>query len=483
MILLFFIFSIDPRYHTLDEVAYELDSIATHNPSIVHLDTIGYSTRDSLPIFAMKISDSASTQEDEPAILYIACHHAEEILGIEICMYMIDDLIQNYTIDSTITHWVNNREIWFVPLLNPEGHAVVMNGIDTTWRKNKRDNDNNGIFNLDYDGVDPNRNYDFHWSEGGSSDPSSEYYRGPEPFSENEARAIRDLTLEHHFIFCNTYHSARTGLGEVVYYPWRWSGGYSPDYQFIRQIADSISKSIINDQGTGHYTALPGIGLDGRARNWLYGVCGTFTYCIEVSQTTIQPGWMVDDICERNLAGAYYLLDRVAGSGITGCISDSITGKPLDAEVIIEGHYDPELPPRQSEPQFGRFRRILSPGSYNIEVHHPDYVSKYYENITVEQGSMTELNVSLRDRDYTAVFVYPNPGKGLVYIQLVNPLRITRLKIYDTLGRLLRTFNNPATMVTWNCRDKQNREIPNGVYFIVGETTEENVCQKVIVLH
>ncbi|GAH96518.1 unnamed protein product, partial [marine sediment metagenome] len=268
------------RYHTFDEVAYELDSIANHFSSITLLDTIGYSTCDSLPIFAMKISDNVNVNEDEPEVLYIACHHAEEILGVEICMYMINDLVSNYNIDSTITHWVDNREIWFVPLLNPEGHSIVMELIDTTWRKNKRDNNNNGVFDLDYDGVDPNRNYDFYWSNGGSSNPPSEYYRGPAPFSENENRAIRDFCVSHNFVFCNTYHSARTGLGEVVYYPWRCDGGgYSPDYPFIREVGDSIARRIINDQGNGHYLLLVGLGLDGRARNWLYGVCGTFTYC------------------------------------------------------------------------------------------------------------------------------------------------------------------------------------------------------------
>ncbi|GAI14887.1 unnamed protein product, partial [marine sediment metagenome] len=45
-------------YHTFDEVAYELDSIANHFSSITLLDTIGYSTCDSLPIFAMKIYDT-----------------------------------------------------------------------------------------------------------------------------------------------------------------------------------------------------------------------------------------------------------------------------------------------------------------------------------------------------------------------------------------------------------------------------------------
>jgi len=490
MILLLFIFTIDPRYHTLDEVAYELDSIANNFPSITLLDTIGYSTCDSLPIFAMKISDNADVEEDEPEVLYIACHHAEEILGIEVCMYMINDLISNYNIDSAITHWVDNREIWFVPLLNPEGHSIVMELIDTTWRKNKRDNNNNGIFDLDYDGVDPNRNYDFYWSKGGSSDPSSEYYRGPAPFSDNEAMAIRDLCRAHDFVFCNTYHSARTGLGEVIYFPWREGEYFPPDYYIIRGIADTLSKLIINDQGNGHYMALPGYGVDGRARNWLYGVKGIFSYCIEISTTCIQPGWMVDDICQRNLVGAYYLLERVSTGGITGCIYDSLTGEPLSAEVIINEHYDPNLPPRQSDSDFGRFLRILKAGVYNIEIHKNGYESKFYQNIEVEQDTLTELNVQLKrmggtfimENNDTAISINPNPVRGTVAIQLTNPLYFTSLKMYDIIGRLLKNFDTTTNEIVWHCTDELNRKISNGIYLLVGETNEQVLIIKKVVV-
>ncbi|UCD20174.1 MAG: hypothetical protein JSU64_03285, partial [candidate division WOR-3 bacterium] len=300
MIWLIFLLSIDPRYHTAEEIAYEIDSIANDYSTVTVLDTIGYSTADSLPIFALKISDNPRLDEDEPSVLYIGGHHAEEILGIEICMYMISDLLTRYGVDSAATYWIDNREIWFVPLMNPEGQGVVMTGLDTIWRKNKRDNNNNGFFDLTYDGVDLNRNYDFYWTEGGSPDPPDEFYRGPYSFSENENRAIRDLAFREEFTFCITYHSARYGLTEVIYYPWHWSGGYSADYPFLRTVADSIAKRILRDSGVGYYTALPGEGLEGNARNWLYGICGTFTFCIEVSTTTIQPGWMVDGICQRN---------------------------------------------------------------------------------------------------------------------------------------------------------------------------------------
>jgi len=489
MIWLLFLLTLDPRYHTFDEVAYELDSIANQYSDITKLDTLGYTDIDNIPILALKVSDNVMVEEDEPAILYIGCHHAEEILGIEICMYMIGALMNEYDTDSAITYWVNNREIWFVPLMNPDGHSVVMSHLDTTWRDNKADNNNSGSFELEYDGVDLNRNYDFYWSEGGSSDPSSEFYRGPYAFSEPETRAIRDLALIQNFVFCNTYHSARYGLTEVVYYPWRHAGGYSPDYPHIRVIADTMSKRLIRDNGIGHYTALVGQGLDGTARNWLYGVCGVFTYCIEVSTTTIPPGGMVDDICERNLPGAYYLLERVSGSGITGCINDSTTGEALSAEVIVHGYYDADLPPRRSDTTYGRFCRILKPGIYDIEIRKRGYVPTYRENTVVADGQMTELNVSLvrtggeqpAPSPQKKIKISPNPSTNAVIIQLDQESDFSSLTIYDVLGRMVTDIENPSGQITWRCRDADNREVSEGIYWLVARS-DQIAVQKIVLI-
>ncbi len=490
MIWVIFLLAIDPRYHTAEEIAYEIDSIANDYSAITVLDTIGYSTVDSLQIFALKISDNPLLDEDEPSILYIGGHHAEEILGIEICMYMISDLLTRYGVDSAATYWIDNREIWFVPLMNPEGQGVVMTGLDTIWRKNKRDNNNNGFFDLAYDGVDLNRNYDFYWTEGGSSDPPDEFYRGPYSFSENENRAIRDLAFREEFTFCITYHSARYGLTEVIYYPWHWSGGYSADYPFIRTVADSISKRILRDSGVGYYTALPGEGLDGNARNWLYGICGTFTFCIEVSTTTIQPGWMVDGICERNLPGAYYLLERVEQGGITGCIRDSSTLLPLTAEVVVQGYYDPTLPPRRSDAKYGRFCRILKPGTYTVEIRKSGYVPLRYDSVIVENEQMTELNVTMRrmggetiaPAGQKKIRVSPNPTNANVLIQIDPALNLSLLSIYDIGGRLVRNIQNPARTLLWQGTDEKNRNVATGVYWLLGQGESNTVTQKVVIV-
>ena len=493
MILVFFLLAFDPRYHTHASVMRELDSLTRRYPSIMLLDTIGFTTRDSLNIPAVKISDHPRQDEDEPAVLYVGNHHAEEILGVEIGMYMVNDLVSNYGIDSAKTYWIDNREIWIVPELNAEGHEIVLGGIDTVWRKNKRDNNHNGVFDLDFDGVDLNRNYDFHWDNGGSMDPASENFRGPAPFSENETRAIRDLALAENFVFAISYHSARTGIGEVLYYPWSDPSGYPPDIVFIRQVADSTAKRIVNDAGNGHYWVLIGVGLDGMTRNWLYGVCGTIAFDIEVSRSCQPPGSKVDSICIRNLPGAYYLLSRFESSGITGHIMDTLTGEPLSAEVIVQGYYDPELPARKSDSQFGRFIRILITGYYNITFQKYGYVTKTIDSVKADPNIMTYLNVYLNPMEHETGFIQspgiiiqPNPtGKSIVF-DLGQRLEFMSLKIYDINGRLIKSFYpdprlHRLNIFVWNTLDELGRHVPNGVYVAVGSTPTRKISSKFVI--
>jgi carboxypeptidase T len=495
MILALFLLAFDPRYHTHAAMMRELDSLARSHPSIMMLDTIGLTTRDSLAIPAVKISDHPRLDEDEPAVLFVGNHHAEEILGVEIGMYMINDLISNYGHDSAKTYWIDNREIWIVPMLNADGNGVVVSGLDTIWRKNKRDNNLNGVFDLDYDGVDLNRNYDFHWDYGGSMDPGSENYRGSEPFSENETRAIRNLSYAENFVFAISYHSARTGIGEVLYYPWSDPSGYPPDITFIRQVADSTAKRIVNDAGNGHYWALIGVGLDGMTRNWLYGVRGTIAFDIEVSRSCQPPGLKVDSICLRNLPGAYYLLSRAGLAGITGTILDTLTGQPLIAEVIIEGYYDPELPARTSDPQFGRFLRIVTPGTYDLTLRKAGYVPKKLTGVKVETDAMTRMTIFMNPMEHESgmiqspgIIIQPNPAGKSIIFNLGRGFLPMDLKIYDINGRLIKKFHVESRIeqllnyiFIWDTIDDHGRGVPNGVYVAVGSTSIQKFSSKFVI--
>ncbi|MEO0205411.1 MAG: M14 family zinc carboxypeptidase [candidate division WOR-3 bacterium] len=512
---------IDPRYHTYEEATQELDSITTLYPTITNLDNLGFSTRDSLPIFGIKVSDNPGIKEDEPALLFNGIHHAEELLGCEVCLYLLNDLVSKYGIDSAITYWIDNAEIWIIPILNPEGHNVVTSGIDTIWRKNKRDNNNNGFFDLDSDGVDLNRNYDFNWEQGGSSDPSDEYYRGPYPFSENESRIIRGLSFDNRFVFDVCYHCARTGQGELVYYPWRWGNQFAIDHQFIKRIADTLASKIINDAGNGTYVPIYGYATEGNARNWLYGVCGTFAYTIEVSRSCYPPGYKVDSICIRNLAGAYYVLERTFGSSITGIITDSTTNQPLVAEIRIVDYYDSTLPPRLSDSLFGRYRRIVNPGTYSLQFLKQGYETVTINNVVVPPGMPVIINIRMKPlgveetkNSQSAIRnpkleVFPNPSKNhcVIKFQIPNPndhtnsksqnsnqevtssqYPVASIKIYDITGRVVKSFNhescilNHASGIIWAGDDDTGCKLPTGVYFVCLQSGELELIQKAILL-
>ncbi|MGQ9817661.1 MAG: M14 family zinc carboxypeptidase [bacterium] len=490
---------IDPRYHTYEEMIHEVDSIVALHPGITKLETLGVSTRDSLPILTIKISDNPAIKEDEPAILFNGIHHAEELLGCEVCLYLLNDLVTKYGVDSAITYWINNTEIYIIPILNPEGHNVVMSGLDTIWRKNKRDNNNNGFFDTDSDGVDLNRNYDFNWALGGSGDPSSENYRGPYPFSENETRIIRDLAQENHFVFDVCYHCVRTGQGELVYYPWRWGTQFSIDHPFIKRIADTLAAKIINDAGNGTYVSMYGYATEGTARNWLYGVCGTFAYTIEVSRSCYPPGYLVDSICKRNLAGAYYLLERTFGSSITGIVTDSITNQPLSAEVRLINYYDSTLAPRMSEPLYGRYRRIVNPGTYSIQFLKSGYQTITFDSIVVLPGIPTTLNAKMQslrvEENNNLKNEVKTPHLSLPSTIFRNHLYIdystgnndnAELFIYNISGSIVKQWDKERIKqnkrIIWDGNDNKGRRLPSGVYFVQLKCDYFTLSEKILFL-
>ena len=78
--------------------------------------------------------------------------------------------------DPEIERLISDRELWFVPIQNPDGYDFTFTcGLGAAqvpcdyrvrtaddnrfWRKTLRDNNANGIYGDNQDGVDPNRNY------------------------------------------------------------------------------------------------------------------------------------------------------------------------------------------------------------------------------------------------------------------------------------------------------------------------------------
>ncbi len=413
--------SLDPRYHTYEEIIEELFAYQDSFPEIVMVQEIGQTTgapyQNPIPIYAIKLSNNAAIDEDEPALMFAGQCHAEEVLGVEITMYMIQQIIQMRFVQP-YSIWLQSLEMWFVPTYNPEGLQVVMDDWDVTYRKNKRDNDENGFFNYapggggDVDGVDPNRNYGFNWIHGevlygGSGEEWNDYYRGPYPFSEGGTQAIRALADQQHFIYSINWHSSRTGnFSEKVYYPFNWEEEKAcPDLPLHQSIGESVAELIVNENGVGTYQAYASQGRKGNAHDWFYKAHGTCQLLIECGTQNLQPtnappNYLIDDTCQRCSLGAYWLMNRAIGYNtekamLTGHISDSATGDPLVARYIIEeldaGFFDP----RFSDELYGRYWKPVSPGTYTLRIAKKGYEEELIENVTVNSSAWKIEDVEL----------------------------------------------------------------------------------------
>jgi hypothetical protein len=286
-------------YHTIPEMEALLFKIAADHSDIVRLESIGKSWQNR-DIWAMKVSDNPNVEEaDEPEVYFNSNHHAREWITIEIALYTLEFLTDQYATNTTVINLVNSRQIWVVPTANPDGrvrdgmatgddpaiHSIGSSSNDTTygWRKNMRDNNGDSAFQNWYDGVDLNRNYGYLWgAAGASSDPKYDTYGGPYPFSEPESAAIRNFARQHDFVFAISFHT----YSQLILYPWGWSYENCPDNDVFVSVGNQMHNVITNtalSQFPG-YTVQKSSGLyptAGSDDDWLYGELGIYAYCIE----------------------------------------------------------------------------------------------------------------------------------------------------------------------------------------------------------
>ncbi len=298
-------------YKTLAEIYDYLDQMIATYPNIVSRKISIGQTYEGRDIWAVKISDNPNIDEDEPEVLYTACIHAREVITPEILFYFMDHLTQNYGIDSAITNLVDNRELWFIVMVNPDGYyhneVTDPNG-GGMWRKNMRDN-GDGSF-----GVDLNRNFDYEWGyddEGSSPYTSDETYRGTAPFSEPETQVVRDFMENHDFVISLFYHS----YSNLIIWPWGYDRITTPDDDIFSAMGDSAA-------AMNGYTPEPGWALypvNGSSDDWGYGEQTTknktFSVTIEAGNAYDNfwpPASRIDPLVSENLGPGLFFA-RVAG--------------------------------------------------------------------------------------------------------------------------------------------------------------------------
>ena len=315
---------------TYYEMQDSLQKLATIYPSICLRTSAGLSYQ-GREMWVLKISDNVDTTENEPASFFNGATHAREPLSTHCCVDFATKLLSEYGSDSVSTWLVNNREIYIVPVMNPDGYVYNSDsgGAFSDWRKNRR-------MPVPPDtGVDLNRNYGYKWgydNYGSSRRAWSGTYRGPSPFSEPETQIIRDFLAVYQPHNCMDLHT----FGQYNMYPWGYANVQPPDLAVLEEVVDTFQVNNHYPMGnTGQvYAAI--YPCNGISVDWEYsdtaGKFVTYAFTCELGIEDFWYGWnkpaYVDSEVNKNIPNLYYLT-RVAGTyfdAVSVTVDDSAGG-------------------------------------------------------------------------------------------------------------------------------------------------------------
>jgi carboxypeptidase T len=288
-------------YNSYADIKGELDRISNYYSNFTALRTIG-TTWEGRDIMALRVTDNPLLNEDEPDLLIMGGHHGNELPSVEVPLYILEFLVGNYSTNGTVRKLVDTRDIWFVPLVNPDGREYTLSG-QGEWRKNRRPIDLDGDGIPEGTGVDLNRNYGHLWGQQGTStNPNSLTYCGPAPFSENETIAIRTLAMEQNFEISLSFHT----YGQQVSYPW------NNDLDTLNPKADILEAIATEMTERNYYIPMQGKNLyltTGDSDDWLYANTSCLPFTIEVGTQYQPPAIEIAGLCGENLAPALYAIE------------------------------------------------------------------------------------------------------------------------------------------------------------------------------
>lgn len=201
-------------------------------------------------------------------VFYNGTHHAREWITSLLLMKFVEDFSKAYTDGADIGEY-NINDIWskstiyVVPMVNPDGVELVINGLQKNnpfyceliqWNNGQMDFSKDWQANIR--GVDLNHNYDASWHLGKESEvvygvfgPGPTRYSGPYPESEPEAKAVVDFTRNHNFRLVMAYHSQ----GEEIY--WTYSNILPKDSRKIAELFSKVSDyTLVEPSGIVSYS-------------------------------------------------------------------------------------------------------------------------------------------------------------------------------------------------------------------------------------
>lgn len=267
-------------YRTWTEVHAYIEGLAAKYPSMASTFTLG-NTYEGRPMKAITISTKPNS--GKPTLWFDGGLHAREWITVPTVTYIADRLLSEYSAGSgnNATQMLDDFDVIICPILNVDGYEYTWT-TDRMWRKTRSPNTG------PCDGTDPNRNWDFHWGEAGTSTVKcSDSYQGPSPASEVEVQTVQSYICDHKDTikgYINFHAYSQLWMSN-----WGYTEQLPADYEQQNALSAAAVAAIksVHDKtyeyGPIATTIYP---ASGSSADYTYGECGIkYSYGVELRDT------------------------------------------------------------------------------------------------------------------------------------------------------------------------------------------------------
>ncbi|MCF8303649.1 MAG: T9SS type A sorting domain-containing protein [Bacteroidales bacterium] len=447
-----------PTYEAYEDLMQEF---ATTYPDLCKVQTIGTSV-EGRDIIMAQISDDLEQTEPEAGFFYTSTMHGDETVGYILLLRLMDYLLSNYGADEEVTKLIDELDIWINPLANPDG--TYASGNHTVF----------GATRFNANGVDLNRNF---------PDPKDGQHPDGNEW-QPETIAFMEFGENHHLTLSANLH---TGI-EVVNYPWDiWSKRHADNDWWIyvsRQYADTAhlysASDYMDEFNNGITNGYDWYSISGGRQDYMnyYHHCREFT--LELSNTKLPPADELPLYWEWNHRSLLNYMEQCT-AGIKGIVTDSLTGQPVRAKILIPDH-DKDSSVVFSYLEFGAFYRPIYAGTYDITLKAGGYKEQTLEDITIENQQNIHFNIQLsRAEDYGipetrgTVFI-ANPGNSGRLNITSSIHRLREVKVISLCGQLIGSYELEGKHATINLKT-----VNSGMYICnIHLANGAKVCRKFI---
>lgn len=248
----------------------EMEEFVDNNPE-AEIFSVGESVMEQ-KIFCIKYG------RGNKKILLNGAHHGLEYITSAFLMRFLREYAKSVEENSEFfghdtKPLFDNVELYVIPMVNPDGVDIALNGLNITNRYHRKlismvgIHSFNRVWQANANGVDLNHNYDANWQVV-KTEPGSTKYSGPYPESEPETKAVCGLVKSEDFDMLMAFHSQ----GQEIYYDFDGLA-YDKDYIIAQKMADESGYAVKNPVGSASF---------GGCKDWFIKEFGASGFTVEM---------------------------------------------------------------------------------------------------------------------------------------------------------------------------------------------------------